>query len=109
VREAALFAVLLVLAIATLRAGLASEPVVRVRLPTTLAGASFALGCALACGGLLLMVRAQREMGASWCVGIDEHSRPGLVRHGLYGWTRNPIYCGACRPLPAAVSRRRGA
>jgi protein-S-isoprenylcysteine O-methyltransferase Ste14 len=91
-REASLFALVLVLGTAVLRAGLASEPVVLRGPLASLAGVAYAVGCGLAFGGLLLMVRAQLEMGASWRVGVDEASRPGLVTHGLYRWTRNPIY-----------------
>jgi protein-S-isoprenylcysteine O-methyltransferase Ste14 len=42
--------------------------------------------------GLLLFVTAQWQMGASWRIGIDENSRPGLVVSGLFCLTRNPIY-----------------
>lgn len=87
-REAVLFAVPLLLAVEAIRAGLSGPPLVR----GPLAAGAFLLGCVLALGGLLLMVRAQLEMGASWRVGVDERSRPGLVTHGLYQWTRNPIY-----------------
>jgi protein-S-isoprenylcysteine O-methyltransferase Ste14 len=57
-----------------------------------LGAGGFLLGLLLAFGGLALMVRAQLEMGASWRIGVDENARPGLVTHGLYRWTRNPIY-----------------
>ena len=35
---------------------------------------------------------AQLQMGASWRIGIDSTARPGLVTHGLYRFSRNPIY-----------------
>jgi protein-S-isoprenylcysteine O-methyltransferase Ste14 len=44
--------------------------------------------------GLALVVAAQWQMGRSWRVGIDPQARPGLVTHGLYARTRNPIYAG---------------
>jgi len=47
---------------------------------------------ALAGGAILLA--AQYQLGRSWRIGIDRDSRPGLVTHGLYAWTRNPIFLG---------------
>ena len=44
-------------------------------------------------GGAVLTVVAQRQMGASWRVGIDD--RPtDLVTSGLFGVIRNPIFSG---------------
>ena len=55
--------------------------------PALLAGTGVALA------GLAVVVLAQAQMGASWRIGIDE--RPtGLVTHGLYRFSRNPIYLG---------------
>jgi protein-S-isoprenylcysteine O-methyltransferase Ste14 len=45
-------------------------------------------------GGLVWLVAAQLELGASWRIGIDEDARPGLVTSGLYRICRNPIYLG---------------
>jgi protein-S-isoprenylcysteine O-methyltransferase Ste14 len=45
-------------------------------------------------GAVALMVRAQLDLGASWRVGIDEGAAPGLVMHGLYAVSRNPIFLG---------------
>jgi protein-S-isoprenylcysteine O-methyltransferase Ste14 len=43
--------------------------------------------------GAALTVVAQRQMGASWRVGIDD--RPtGLVREGVFRLVRNPIFTG---------------
>ncbi len=92
VLEGSLFVVALLLGCQVLEAGLAPERVVRLAPFAALGRVGFALGCVLAFGGLALMVRAQLEMGASWRIGVDENSRPGLVTHGLYRWTRNPIY-----------------
>lgn len=91
-REATLFALPVLLGVEVTRAGLAPEQVGRLEPLAALGGIGFAVGCVLAFGGLWVMVRAQLEMGASWRVGVDEASRPGLVTHGLYRWTRNPIY-----------------
>ena len=43
-------------------------------------------------GGLVLLLRAQLALGASWRIGIDEGARPGLMTGGLYRFCRNPIY-----------------
>lgn len=45
----------------------------------------------LLASGLLLMMLAQRQMGASWRIGI-ESERTSLVTRGLYSRVRNPIY-----------------
>jgi protein-S-isoprenylcysteine O-methyltransferase Ste14 len=44
--------------------------------------------------GVIFLVAAQLGMGASWRVGIDEATAPGLVTEGLYRFCRNPIYLG---------------
>jgi protein-S-isoprenylcysteine O-methyltransferase Ste14 len=44
--------------------------------------------------GLALLIRAQSDLGASWRIGIDREARPGLVAHGLYRVSRNPIFLG---------------
>lgn len=43
-------------------------------------------------GGLLALIVAQLELGASWRIGIDETASPGLVVSGLYRFCRNPIF-----------------
>jgi protein-S-isoprenylcysteine O-methyltransferase Ste14 len=42
--------------------------------------------------GLVLLVVAQLQMGASWRIGIDETATPGLIETGLFRFSRNPIY-----------------
>jgi len=49
-------------------------------------------GTLLVVVGTTLMVMAQLDMGASWRVGIDETSKPGLVTTRWYAFCRNPIY-----------------
>ena len=51
-----------------------------------------ATGTVMVLGATALMLAAQLDLGASWCVGIDEGARPGLVTGGLYRYSRNPIY-----------------
>jgi protein-S-isoprenylcysteine O-methyltransferase Ste14 len=58
-----------------------------------------AAGIALLAGGLALFAVAELQMGASWRIGIEEGARPGLVTHGLYAWSRNPIYVGLLTTL----------
>lgn len=43
-------------------------------------------------GGIALLVVAQLHLGASWRIGIEEGSSPGLVTSGLYEFCRNPIF-----------------
>jgi protein-S-isoprenylcysteine O-methyltransferase Ste14 len=50
------------------------------------------VGAALLFGGLLLLVMAQLDLGASWRIGIDEAAKPGPVTTGLYRFSRNPIF-----------------
>jgi len=52
------------------------------------------LGVALAAAALPLVVAAQRQMGASWRVGVDPEERTELVTAGVFGVVRNPIYSG---------------
>lgn len=51
-----------------------------------------AMGAVLLFGGLLLLVAAQLNLGASWRIGIEEGARLGLVTGGLYRFCRNPIF-----------------
>jgi len=51
------------------------------------------LGLLLAFGGLVIVALAQREMGASFRIGIDEE-KTRLVEQGLFGVVRNPIFSG---------------
>lgn len=39
-------------------------------------------------------VVAQTQMGRSWRIGIDAENQPPLVREGLFGVSRNPIFLG---------------
>lgn len=50
------------------------------------------IGAVLLFGGLVLLILAQVNLGASWRIGIEEAARPGLVTTGLYGVCRNPIF-----------------
>lgn len=50
------------------------------------------IGAALLFGGIALLVVAQLNLGASWRIGIEEGSSPGLVTSGFYRFCRNPIF-----------------
>jgi protein-S-isoprenylcysteine O-methyltransferase Ste14 len=49
-------------------------------------------GILIAVVGIAATVCAQLQMGDSWRIGVDERERTALVRTGLFGWVRNPIY-----------------
>jgi len=51
-----------------------------------------ATGAVLLFGGIALLVIAQLNLGASWRIGIEENSSPGLVTSGFYRFCRNPIF-----------------
>jgi protein-S-isoprenylcysteine O-methyltransferase Ste14 len=52
------------------------------------------LGLLLALSGIAVTVLAQMQMGDSWRIGVDAGERTALVRRGLFGRVRNPIYSG---------------
>ena len=72
---------------------------------------AFLTGAVLTFAGLVLLVTAQLDLGASWRVGIDSAAKPGLVTTGLYGFSRNPIFAallaivaGGALMLPTLLS-----
>jgi protein-S-isoprenylcysteine O-methyltransferase Ste14 len=42
--------------------------------------------------GLWIYTLALQAFGASWRLGIDRAAPGALVTHGIFAWTRNPIY-----------------
>lgn len=46
-------------------------------------------GCAILWIGI-----AQSQMAASFRMGVDSSEKTTLIRHGLFLWSRNPIYLG---------------
>ncbi len=49
-------------------------------------------GIALAVLGIAATVYAQLDMGDSWRIGVDPGETTTLVRTGVFGWVRNPIF-----------------
>ncbi|MFN2501304.1 MAG: isoprenylcysteine carboxylmethyltransferase family protein [Pyrinomonadaceae bacterium] len=45
-------------------------------------------------GSLVFIVVAQVHMSDSWRIGIDTNEKTPLVRRGLFGFSRNPIFVG---------------
>jgi len=37
---------------------------------------------------------AQAQMGNSWRIGIDANTKTALITHGIFRWSRNPIFLG---------------
>jgi protein-S-isoprenylcysteine O-methyltransferase Ste14 len=51
-----------------------------------------ALGIVIAVLGIFATVYAQLDMGDSWRIGVDPSETTTLVRTGVFGWVRNPIF-----------------
>lgn len=52
------------------------------------------LGFLLGLGGLGICTIAQKTMGNSWRVGIDEEKETDLITTGIFTYIRNPTYSG---------------
>lgn len=50
------------------------------------------LGTVLAVTGIAATVYAQLDMGESWRIGVDPSETTTLVRSGVFGFVRNPIF-----------------
>jgi protein-S-isoprenylcysteine O-methyltransferase Ste14 len=75
-------------------------------------------GAVLIVAGIILSAAAQLNLGASWRIGIDAGSAPGIVTDGLYRISRHPIFLGfllvfagyaAMLPTPLSVGLLLGA
>lgn len=49
-------------------------------------------GVAVAVTGIAATLYAQVDMGESWRIGVDAAETTTLVRRGVFGWVRNPIF-----------------
>ena len=52
------------------------------------------MGIVLSFGGLAFAFIGQLQMGNAWRTGIDEKIKTELITHGLFKYSRNPIYLG---------------
>ncbi|CAM4489311.1 isoprenylcysteine carboxylmethyltransferase family protein [Nocardia ninae] len=52
------------------------------------------VGVVVAVAGIVGTLYAQRDMGESWRIGVDATERTTLVRSGVFGLVRNPIFTG---------------
>lgn len=52
------------------------------------------LGAACAVAAIVFVLVAQRDMGASWRIGVDTSEVTPLVTGGLFRYVRNPIFSG---------------
>lgn len=71
--------------------------IVKLALPVgtiTLPDLAAPLGWTLLIASLLWVVIAQFQMGRSWRVGVDTSASTDLVTHGLFRFSRNPIFLG---------------
>ncbi|MGW4632864.1 methyltransferase family protein [Nocardia sp. NPDC004415] len=50
------------------------------------------IGVLIAVAGIAATVYAQNQMGESWRIGVDETETTALVRTGVFGLVRNPIF-----------------
>ncbi|MFF7166864.1 methyltransferase family protein [Streptomyces sp. NPDC008086] len=75
--------------------GAAAAPVVTLAGMPVLTGhapAVHAVGMAIAVLGVVGTLMAQRAMGTSWRVGVDQEERTALVSDGPFTLVRNPIF-----------------
>ena len=63
-----------------------------------------AAGIVLALLGIAGTVYAQLDMGDSWRIGVDPGERTTLVRSGVFGRVRNPIFTAMLTSAPASPS-----
>ncbi|ORB66340.1 methyltransferase family protein [Mycolicibacterium tusciae] len=49
-------------------------------------------GAVVAVIGIVTTVYAQLDMGESWRIGVDKSETTTLLRTGVFGWVRNPIF-----------------
>lgn len=65
-------------------AALAASELSRLALPAALA----------AIAGAAIVIIAQAQMGRAWRIGVREGDAPLFVAHGLFRYSRNPVFVG---------------
>jgi protein-S-isoprenylcysteine O-methyltransferase Ste14 len=63
-------------------------------LPSLRATGIQVAGIPIALAGIIGTTCAQMAMGKSWRIGVDDSETTALVRTGVFGLIRNPIYVG---------------
>lgn len=56
--------------------------------------AFIAIGAGVSFVGTIIVIVAQIQMGRAWRVGVRQGDAPLFVRHGLFQFSRNPIFLG---------------
>jgi protein-S-isoprenylcysteine O-methyltransferase Ste14 len=51
-------------------------------------------GLFLLAASFIWTLLAQAQMGNSWRIGIDANTKTALITHGVFRWSRNPIFLG---------------
>ena len=69
---------------------------VRGRINPQLEIGYISIACALflAIIGLIITVMSQQQMGSSWRAIVAKSKRTELIKHGLFKYSRNPVYMG---------------
>jgi protein-S-isoprenylcysteine O-methyltransferase Ste14 len=57
------------------------------------------IGLGLLLASLVWTLIAQAQMGNSWRIGVGADTKTELVQHGVFRWSRNPIFLGMCVTL----------
>ncbi|MCR9105984.1 MAG: DUF1295 domain-containing protein [Gammaproteobacteria bacterium] len=52
------------------------------------------VGITFMCVALVIIIVAQGQMGNSWRIGVDYDNPTAFVQHGLFRYSRNPIFLG---------------
>ncbi len=63
-------------------------------VPTTQASWQSFATALIALTGATIVIAAQMQMGRAWRVGVREGDAPLFVSHGLFQFSRNPIFVG---------------
>lgn len=62
------------------------------------------VGVLLVAAAIVVVLRAQSDMGSSWRVGVDHQESTALVTRGLFAQVRNPVFTGMGLALAGFVA-----